>query len=59
VQQRLHTCVAKIGATYHQTVSYQPATRYWDLQWLELTIYLAAALALTGISIWWIRHRLT
>ncbi len=35
-----------------QTVTYQPASRYWTFQWAETTIYLALALA--GFSFWWI-----
>ena len=39
-----------------QTVTYQPASRYWPLQWYETGIYLALALALAGLSLWWIRR---
>jgi hypothetical protein len=39
-----------------QTVTYQPASRYWPLQWFETGIYLALALALAGLSLWWIRR---
>ena len=39
-----------------QTVTYQPASRYWAFQWIETAIYLALALALAGFSFWWI-HR--
>jgi hypothetical protein len=35
-------------------IAYQPASRYWALQWYETTIFLALALA--GFCIWWIRH---
>jgi ABC-type Na+ transport system ATPase subunit NatA len=39
-----------------QTVTYQPASRYWAFQWTETAIYLALALALTGLSFWWIKR---
>jgi ABC-type transport system involved in multi-copper enzyme maturation permease subunit len=39
-----------------QTVTYQPASRYWAFQWVETAIYLALALALAGFSFWWIRR---
>jgi ABC-type transport system involved in multi-copper enzyme maturation permease subunit len=39
-----------------QTVTYQPASRYWAVQWAETAIYLALALALAGISFWWINR---
>jgi hypothetical protein len=37
-------------------VTYQPASRYWLLQWYETAIYLALALALAGFCFWWIRR---
>src|ERR1700727_2264800 len=38
-----------------QTVTYQPASRYWPLQWYETGIYLALALALAGFCLRWVR----
>ena len=38
-----------------QTVTYEPASRYWAFQWVETAIYLALALALAGLCLWWIR----
>jgi MFS family permease len=32
-----------------QTTTYQPASRYWPLQWIETAIYLALALLLAGL----------
>ncbi len=58
-QAQLQACFAKIGATFHQLVTYQPAGRYWTFQWYELGIYLGAALVLVSTSTWWIRHSLT
>jgi hypothetical protein len=57
VQQALHDCVAKVGATYHEVVTYQPAQRYWAFQWEELAIYLGAAVVLAGLCLWWVRRR--
>ncbi len=43
-----------------QTVTYQPASRYWAFQRVETAIYLALALGLAGFSFWWInRNRST
>jgi hypothetical protein len=43
-----------------QTVTYQPASRYWAFQWTETAIYLTLAIALAGFSFWWInRNRST
>jgi hypothetical protein len=50
------TCNAYIESLHlRQTVTYQPASRYWAFQWIEAGIYLALALALAGLCLWWIR----
>ncbi len=50
------SCEAYIESLHlRQTVTYQPASRYWPLQWYETGIYLAVALALAGFCLWWIR----
>jgi hypothetical protein len=50
------SCQAYIESLHlRQTVTYQPASRYWPLQWYETGIYLAVALALAGFCLWWIR----
>jgi hypothetical protein len=54
----LKTCVTNLSATFHQTVVYQPASRYWPFQWAELGVFIALAFALAAFSAWWIRHRL-
>jgi len=48
----MQECVSRIGATYHEVVTYQPAIRYWPLQWYELCVFLAAALLLAGACAW-------
>ncbi len=57
VQNAVQDCVTKISATYHEVVTYQPANRYWTLQWGETAVYFAAALAIAGFCFWWLRHR--
>ena len=52
----LQECGARLGALYHEAVSYQPASRYWPLQWCELAIFLAAALILGGLALWRVRR---
>jgi ABC-2 family transporter protein len=37
-------------------VTYQPASRYWPLQWTETGIYLVLALGLGGIGYWRVRR---
>jgi hypothetical protein len=50
-------CVDQLGI--RDVVAYQPASRYWPLQWSELAIYLVLALILAGVSFWWLRRRLS
>jgi hypothetical protein len=56
-QQVLQDCVAKVGRTFHEGVTYQPASRYWAFQWYELAIYLGAVVVLGGFCFWWSRRR--
>ena len=42
-----------------QLVTYQPASRFWPLQWIETAIYLALAGALGWICAWQVRRRRT
>jgi hypothetical protein len=53
----LQACRAYV-ATLHlrQELTYQPASRYWALQWLETAIYLAGALLLSGLCFLRIRR---
>ena len=57
VRNSLHDCVTKLAATYHEVVTYQPANRYWTLQWGETAAYFAAALAIAGFCFWLIHRR--
>ncbi len=43
----LQDCITKVSADFHEVVTYQPASRSWNLQWYELAIYFAA------LSSWW------
>jgi ABC-type transport system involved in multi-copper enzyme maturation permease subunit len=38
-------------------IAYQPASRYWVLQWYETGVFLAAAALLAGFCFWSIRSR--
>lgn len=53
-------CQAALGRLHlRQLVIYQPASRFWALQWCETAIFLALALALAGVCFWWLRRRLS
>jgi hypothetical protein len=41
-----------------ELVTYQPASRFWDFQWLETAIFMALAAGLAAACVWWIRRRL-
>jgi hypothetical protein len=58
-QAAFQACVTKLSARFHETVTYQPAGRYWTFQLYETAIFLALALTLTGACFWWVRRRLT
>jgi hypothetical protein len=54
------TCANAIGRLHlRQLVTYQPASRYWALQWYETGIFLVLALLLAGLCFWWTRRRLS
>jgi hypothetical protein len=50
-------CLASHGI--QETVTYQPASRYWAFQWTETAIYLALAVALTGCCFLRLSRRLS
>jgi ABC-type transport system involved in multi-copper enzyme maturation permease subunit len=56
--QGIQACNAAIGRLHlHQVVTYQPASRFWELQGIETGIFLALALALAAFCAWWVRRR--
>jgi len=53
---------AQIGACLanydlHETITYQPASHYWPLQWYETGMFVALAGLLSCACFWWIRRR--
>lgn len=53
----MRTCVASFHM--HEVLTYQPPSRYWTLQALELGIFLGLAALLAAGGLWWVRRRLT
>jgi ABC-2 family transporter protein len=48
-------CQASLsGFHLRDLISYEPASRFWEFQWVETGIFLAAALALAGCCLWWL-----
>ena len=44
---------------FREAISYEPASHYWPLQWVETGIFLALALALAGFCFWRLGRRRT
>jgi hypothetical protein len=50
-------CQAALGRLHlRDLVSYQPATRFWALQWHETAIFVGLAVVLTAVCFWRLRH---
>jgi hypothetical protein len=45
-------------ACRHGLHGYEPASRFWALQWVETRIFLALALALAGYCLCWLIRRI-
>jgi hypothetical protein len=41
----------------HTIVTYLPSSHYWALQWSEAAVFVAGAVALIAVGLWWIRNR--
>jgi hypothetical protein len=52
-----NNCVDKLSKTMHTLVTYQPGSRFWPFQWAEMGAFLAAAIALCGLTYWWLRRQ--
>jgi uncharacterized membrane protein YhfC len=45
-----------VERAFHALVTYQPANRYWQFQWMEAAIYAVLALAAAIACYWWVSH---
>lgn len=55
--QNIRECITQLDAHgYHQLLTYQPGYRFWPLQWIELTFFLALSALLTWFCFRRIRH---
>jgi ABC-type transport system involved in multi-copper enzyme maturation permease subunit len=48
--QEAVACLSKLDL--HFSVKYQPGSRYWPFQWIELSAFLTLSLALAGFCFW-------
>jgi hypothetical protein len=60
VTPAFNEAVQRCIASFHlrTIVTYQPESRYWALQWAEVAIFVALAIALMAGAFWWVRRRL-
>ncbi|WP_086842556.1 transporter [Amycolatopsis kentuckyensis] len=53
----MEQCLAQLGTHgYQQRLTFQPGSRFWPLQWLELALYLAMTALLTWFCFRRLRH---
>jgi hypothetical protein len=51
-------CTASLGRFHlRELISYEPASRFWEFQWVETGIFVAVAVALAACCIWWLIRR--
>jgi hypothetical protein len=56
----LKGCLARLSDEgYRQQLVYQPASRFWPLQWAETGVLAVASALLAWFTFWWVRRRLT
>ena len=58
IREAFEACQAQAAKTFHLVVSYQPASRYWTFQWLELGIYVGLGLMMAALCFWWVTRRI-
>jgi hypothetical protein len=51
------TCLGRHGIM--ESVTYQPATRFWAFQAIELALFAGVAVALLCLTVWWVRRRIS
>jgi hypothetical protein len=56
VESTQETCLTSHHPTFQ--VMYQPASRFWTFQMIEAAIFVAVAIALACLAVWWVRRRL-
>jgi hypothetical protein len=56
----IDACLARLDQLgYRQLVVYQPASRFWALQWAETALFGALSGLLAWFCFWWTRRRLS
>ena len=55
--ERAEECIVEYGRGAYNFEIYQPANRFWTFQSIETAIFVALALLLLFIAVWWLRRR--
>jgi ABC-2 family transporter protein len=56
----LQACLTRLSDEgYRQQLVYQPASRFWPLQWAETGVFVAVSALLAWFALWWVRRRLS
>jgi hypothetical protein len=59
-RSNLEACFTRLNTEgYRQHMTYQPASRFWALQWAETGLFLGLSALLAAFSFWWTRRRLS
>ncbi|HEY6747521.1 MAG TPA: ABC transporter permease subunit [Mycobacteriales bacterium] len=57
IRERMDTCLSQLAAAgYRQRLVYQPAGRFWPLQWAETGVFLALSGLLAWFCFWRVRR---
>ncbi len=56
-KQAISTCLQQHNII--ETVTFQPASRFWTFQGIELAEFLVIAVALLCLTVWWVRRRIS
>jgi hypothetical protein len=56
-KEAIGQCLSRLGVRVADT--YQPGSRYWLFQSIELTLFVALAVGLIAFAMWWVRRRIS
>jgi hypothetical protein len=56
-KEGVNACLAQHGIV--ESITYQPASRFWAFQAIELALFTGVAVALLCLTVWWVRRRIS
>jgi hypothetical protein len=57
LKNSLGSCLSQHGVV--ETITYQPAARFWAFQLIEFGLFLGVSAALLCLTVWWVRRRIS